>query len=179
MHRDPLIQAIAKYAARHPEEVEVTERFRAFIRDHEDCFLRSQLSGHVTGSAWIVNAPGDSVLLTHHRKLDIWVQPGGHADGDPDILAVALKEATEETGLDPLEPVGEDIFDLDIHSIPARGEIPEHFHYDVRFAIRHEGEGEFTVTEESHDLAWVPLESLGDYTDEASMHRMARKWQTM
>lgn len=176
MHRQSLLRALETYASNHPEESETTARFLAFVREHEDCFERSLLIGHVTGSAWIVNAEGDSALLTHHRKLDIWVQPGGHADGDSDVLAVAMKEADEETGLSPLEPVTREIFDLDIHPIPARGEIPEHFHYDVRYALRHTGDGAFTVTEESHDLAWVPLDRLSDFTDEESMHRMARKW---
>ncbi len=176
MRRDSLLQSLAAYADRHPDEADASARFLDFVRNHDDCFERSLLIGHITGSSWIVNAAGDSVLLTHHRKLDIWVQPGGHADGESDILAVAMKEAVEETGLDPLEPVSAEIFDLDIHSIPARGDVPEHLHYDVRYALSHGGAGNFSVTEESHDLAWVPLDRLADYTDEESMHRMARKW---
>ena len=175
MHRDPLLEALADYLGRYPSEREVTERFAAFVRDYPDCFQRSLSIGHVTGSAWIVNATGDSVLLTHHRKLNRWLQPGGHADGDSDVLAVALREAMEETGLDPLEPVSAAIFDLDIHPIPARGTEPQHEHFDIRFLIHHSGDGAFAVSEESHDLAWVPLDSLSDYTDEPSMHRMAQK----
>ncbi len=179
MHRDPLLRAIADYAARHPEEADVATRFLDFVRDHADCFERSLAVGHITGSAWIVDATGGRVLLTHHRKLDRWLQPGGHADGDPDVLAVAMREADEETGLDPLVPEFEGIFDLDVHPIPARREDPEHLHFDVRFALRHPGDGGFTVTEESHDLAWVPLNRLGDYTGEESIHRMARKWAAL
>ena len=176
MHRDPLLSAIADYATRHPEETEVIDRFDRFVRDHSDCFERSLAIGHITGSAWIVNAAGDAVLLTHHRKLNRWLQPGGHADGDPDVLAVAMREADEETGLNPLEAATPAIFDLDVHPIPARRDEPEHFHFDVRYAIRHSGDGAFTVTEESHDLAWVPIADLSDYTDEESIHRMAKKW---
>jgi 8-oxo-dGTP pyrophosphatase MutT (NUDIX family) len=176
MHRAPLLQALAEYAARHPAETATSGRFTEFVRVHADCFQRELAIGHVTGSAWIVNATGDAVLLTHHRKLDRWLQPGGHADGDADSLAVALREAVEETGLEPLRPVTSAIFDLDIHLIPARGETPAHEHFDVRYAIRHEGDGRFAVSEESHDLAWVPIDRLADYTAEESMHRMARKW---
>ena len=177
MHRQPLLDALETYAARHPEETSLIARFRQFIRRHEDCFERSLAIGHLTGAAWIVDTSGKRVLLTHHRKLDRWLQPGGHADGDPDMLAVAMKEAEEETGLDPLTPINHAIFDLDIHPIPARGPDPEHFHYDVRYAIRHSGKGRFVVSEESHDLAWVPLDRLTDYTDEDSILRMARKWE--
>lgn len=176
MHRSPLLRDLAEYAARHPAESATNTRFIHFVRDHADCFQRELAIGHVTGSAWIVNATGNAVLLTHHRKLDRWLQPGGHADGDADTLAVALREAAEETGLEPLRPVSSAIFDLDIHLIPARGETPAHEHFDVRYAIVHEGDDRFAVSEESHDLAWVPIHGLGDFTTEASMHRMAQKW---
>lgn len=179
MHRQPLLDALDDYASRHPDEAALTARFRSFVQDHNDCFERTLAIGHLTGSAWILDASGNRVLLTHHRKLDRWLQPGGHADGDHDILSVAMKEAEEETGLDPLESVNEAIFDLDVHPIPARGSDPEHLHYDVRFAIRHSGDGAFVVSEESHDLAWVPLEQLADYTDEDSILRMARKWEIL
>lgn len=176
MHRAALLDAIALYARSHPEEGALCERFDGFVRRHADCFRRSLAIGHVTGSAWIVNAGGDAVLLTHHRKLNRWLQPGGHADGDPDVLAVARREADEETGLAPLLPVDTAIFDLDIHPIPARGAEPAHEHYDVRFAFRHPGDGRYAVSAESHDLAWVPLDRLADHSAEESMHRMARKW---
>lgn len=179
MHRDSLLHSIQRYRTRYPEEAEMIQRFVDFVRAHEDCFERSLEIGHITGAAWIVDAEESRVLLTHHAKLDIWIQPGGHADGHSDVLAVARKEADEETGLDPLELVSSEIFDLDIHGIPARKSDPAHLHFDVRFAFRHSGDGRFTVTEESHDLAWVPLDRLSDYTEEISLHRMARKWQSL
>jgi 8-oxo-dGTP pyrophosphatase MutT (NUDIX family) len=106
----------------------------------------------------------------------MWIQLGGHADGDADVRHVAHREATEESGLVQLVPATEGLFDVDIHAIPARGDEPEHFHYDIRYAFRAMGSDRFTVTEESHDLAWIPVEDLSAYTDEISMHRMARKW---
>ncbi len=176
MHRRPILQLIRRYAARYPDEMATVERFNGFISAHPDCLERSLEAGHLTGSAWVVDARGQSVLLTHHRKLDIWVQVGGHADGNPDLLEVALLEAREESGLEPLEAVTTEIFDLDIHRIPARKREPEHWHYDVRFALRHNGSGAFQVSDESHDLAWVPLEGLERYTEEDSLLRMAHKW---
>lgn len=175
MHRQPLLDLLDRYAARHPGEAETVIRFRDFVVRAEACFVRHLVEGHITGSAWIVDGSGSRVLLTHHRKLDRWLQPGGHADGDPDVLAVALREGVEETGLITLEAVSTEIFDLDIHPIPARGEDPEHYHYDVRFLLRDAGTGDYVVSEESHDLVWVRLEDLERYSDEESMRRMRDK----
>lgn len=180
MHRQQLLDLIRRYDLAWAEENSVTTaRFRRFVAEHSDCFERSLAIGHVTGSAWIVDASGERVLLTHHRKLDKWLQLGGHADGNPDVFSVALREAVEESGLaeDEFEPVSTGIFDLDIHTIPARRDEPEHEHFDVRIALRHTGEGIFEVSEESHDLAWVPIRELQNYTSEESMLRMGRKWE--
>ena len=101
---------------------------------------------------------------------------GGHADGESDLVAVALREVWEESGLCSAKPVSEEIFDIDIHLIPERGNEPAHFHYDVRFAFQVHGEEPFIVSDESHDLDWVSIPELGDYSEEDSMLRMARKW---
>ena len=175
MHRQPLLDQLADYAAKHPDEAETVTRFIDFVRREGDCFERSLAIGHVTGSAWIVNADGTQVLLTHHRKLDRWLQLGGHADGDTDVFAVALKEAREESGLSDFEAVGDGIFDLDIHPIPARKSDPEHLHYDVRYLLRATGATDYIVSDESHDLRWVPLEDVPSLTTEDSMTRMVRK----
>lgn len=175
MHRQPLLKLLRRYRERHPSEEDRTNQFIDFVENHPDCFERSLWTGHVTGSAWIVDSNGRKTLLTHHRKLNLWLQPGGHADGNPDVLAVALQEGLEETGLSELEVVTPEILDLDIHGIPARKDEPSHFHYDVRFLLRQGGGNEYVVSEESHDLAWVPMEKLEDYTSEWSMRRMRRK----
>lgn len=175
MHREPLLHLLADYGLRHADEIPVVERFRDFVQAHQRCFERDLWAGHVTGSAWLVNAARDAVLLTHHRKLGRWLQLGGHSDGNPDPLAVALMEAREESGLE-VAPLSMVAFDLDIHEIPARKQDPAHFHFDVRFALTVTGSEIFRVSPESLDLAWVPIERLADYTDEESMLRMARKW---
>ena len=177
MERRPLLDAIAAYARRHPDETATIDRFRAFVEAHEDCFERTLAwPGHVTGSAWIVSPERDAVLLTHHRKLDLWIQLGGHADGNPDALDVALREGLEESGLPSLEPLDAEIpFDLDIHVIPARKQEPEHEHFDVRYAFL-APHREIVVSDESHDLAWVPIPELSSYTQDASVLRMAQKW---
>lgn len=176
MHRQKLLRLIEGYSARHPEEAAVVGEFREFVQTHENCFERSLEVGHITGSAWIVDQSGERTLLTHHRKLDLWLQLGGHADGEPDPHKVAMTEAEEESGLVDLGFVSESIFDLDIHTIPARKNEPEHLHLDVRFAIRHTGDGVYQVSEESHDLAWVPVAEIESFTEDKSVCRMAKKW---
>jgi len=178
MHRRPFLDLLDSYRSRHPEENDVSDRFEQFVREHDDCFERSCIPGHLTGSAFLVDSSGEKLLLTHHRKLNIWLQLGGHADGDPDMLRVALKEVAEESGLPAgsVEPIDTGIFDLDIHPIPARKSDPQHLHYDVRFLLRHRGSEDYIVGEESHDLAWAPLATLDSYTTEESIVRMAGKW---
>ena len=175
MHRAALLRLIDDYADRHPEESATVQDFIRFVEHHERCFERDLWAGHVTGSAWLVNGAGTHVLMTHHRKLDRWLQLGGHSDGNPDTLAVAMREAEEESGL-RVKPVFGGIFDLDIHEIPARKADPAHFHYDLRFALQPVFDESYTVGAESLDLAWVALERLDDYTTEWSVLRMRSKW---
>jgi 8-oxo-dGTP pyrophosphatase MutT (NUDIX family) len=115
------------------------------------------------------------VLLVHHRKLDKWLQPGGHADGDPDLLAVALREAREETGLTRLRAVSPEVFDVDRHWIPPRNDTPGHWHLDLRFLVEADPEEELIVSDESHDLMWVELTRVAVLNPEESMLRMVRK----
>lgn len=176
MHRRPLLDALESYRDRHPDEGDTVARFIAFVRRRDDCFERACREGHVTASVWLVDRRGERVLLTHHRKLGRWLQLGGHTDGDADPLRSALREAVEESGLEALEVVDRDLFDLDIHVIPARGEDPEHRHYDVRYAVRACAGDAVVVSEESHDLAWVEIAALHEVTEDAALLRMAEKW---
>lgn len=174
-HRQRLLGLIEEYAPRHGDEAAVVDRFITFIRANERCFERDCWTGHITGSAWLVNGAGTHVLLTHHRKLDRWLQLGGHSDGESNSLSAAQREAEEESGL-PVRALDPQVFDLDVHEIPARKADPAHYHYDVRFAFQADRE-DFQVSAESLDLAWVCIEELADFTDEESMLRMAEKWR--
>ena len=102
MHRATLLNLLARYETENPEEADCAERIRALIKGNRDCFERSCLKGHITASCWILSPDYDHFLLTHHRKLDRWLQLGGHADGDADVVRVALREAREESGLNEL-----------------------------------------------------------------------------
>ena len=161
------------YALSWPEES--LGRFREFLASGEELQGKANPRRHITASTWIVNPARTRVLLTHHVNLGIWVQLGGHTDEGEDWTAAALREAQEESGLADLRLVTAGLFDLDIHPIPARGANPRHDHYDLRFLVEADDTAPLTVSEESHDLAWVDLSALGRYTEEASQHRMARK----
>ncbi|WP_146909815.1 NUDIX hydrolase [Arenimonas daejeonensis] len=171
-----LAAVLQAYGRQAPEQAAEARLFADFLASSPDVFERRHPPGHFTGSAWLVSADGQRVLLTHHRKLGRWLQLGGHADGDSDLARVALREAEEESGLVDLVVEG-GIFDLDRHAIPARGADPEHWHYDVRFVVRATGSEEFAISEESLELAWKPVvEIAADPSADESMRRMAAKW---
>ncbi len=113
---------------------ELRGRLLQWLNDHDDALHRTCLKGHLTGSAVIIDPSRPATLLIHHKKLRMWLQPGGHADGQGDLAQVALREAEEETGLTSLQVITPAI-DLDIHTIPERGDEPEHLHLDVRFLV--------------------------------------------
>jgi 8-oxo-dGTP pyrophosphatase MutT (NUDIX family) len=163
------------------EETVALRRFQTFVEQTPTCFDRSEGTGHVTGSALIVDKTLDRVLLTLHRKLNKWLQLGGHCDGDPHVEATALKEAEEESGLTGLEFFSSSVFsvgttfDLDVHLIPARKEEPAHFHYDVRFLVIANDPPQIKISEESQDLRWFSLEEALSLTQERSMQRQFEK----
>jgi 8-oxo-dGTP pyrophosphatase MutT (NUDIX family)/mannose-6-phosphate isomerase-like protein (cupin superfamily) len=138
---------------------EVRDRMRGFLDAHPDALLRSCTDGHFTGSALVVDATAGRVLFLFHVKHQRWLQPGGHADGDANLVAVALREATEETGIEGLR-IDPDPIDLDIHPIPARGGDPAHLHLDARFLVVAPPGAEPVGNHESHDIAWFPPEAL-------------------
>lgn len=175
MHRLPLLAKVRAYVPYDQYERDMHEALLAFVATEPACFERRLRTGHVTGSAWIIDRTGTQALLTHHFKLDRWLQLGGHADGDPDILRVALREAREESGLEDIRPVSETIFDVDVHPIPARGDEPRHLHYDVRFLLEGDQTAPLVISGESKDLEWIPLANIARVTTERSITRMAAK----
>ena len=179
MHRNELIRKLRDYQTEWENESDTVERFIEFVSNNEDCFERNLKEGHITGSAWVVSKDGRQVLLTHHKKLNRWLQLGGHADGNSDVLGVAIREAVEESGLERVRPISEKIFDIDIHKIPGRGQEPEHYHYDVTYILKVVGNEEYAVSDESHNLGWIEIEKLSELTGEESMLRMARKWKAV
>ena len=174
MHELPA--ELDRYRTRWPSEAATVDLFLALLAEGGEAFRRERLAGHFTASAWVVAADGARTLLTHHRKLGLWLQPGGHADGDTELPRAALKEAEEETGLPGLR-IESGIFDLDRHWIPEHKGVPAHWHYDVRYVVHAGADEAFVVSEESHALAWRDIAELArEEAADASVRRMAQKW---
>lgn len=131
--------------------------------------------GHVTGSAWIVNKDYSRVVLLHHRKLGKWVQPGGHCDGEREVLSVAQRETWEETGLQSTPLLGGAIFDIDVHEIPTYWNTPEHLHFDVRYLLLADDSQKIICSHESKAVRWVSLEEALQLSGEESVARMVKK----
>ena len=148
------------YTGREAESLEKMHRF--IETDKDNLFCRSNQKGHFTASAWVVNAQMDKVLLVHHKKLKKWLQPGGHADGSDDILAMAKQEVWEETGLKNTKLGYDGIFDVDTHHIPEAPKNgvmePPHIHYDIRYLLIADESTSLKVSDESNDLAWFDLD---------------------
>ncbi len=185
MHRRPLLGMLEHYTTHYPGEVETVQRIERLVHTSADCFKRTCRPGHITGSAWVLSHDRRHCLLVHHRKLNRWLQPGGHADGQADIAEVALREVREESGLQDLELVGSEEhlmpLDIDVHCIPARtdtsGHVVEdaHEHHDIRFLVVAAAGQKLILSDESHDLRWFTHDEVLEATDEESVLRMLRK----
>lgn len=172
--RTELAFARAAIAAYEPwSEAQSAERARmlAFCDENDDALLRTCVPGHLTASALLVDAAGERALLTHHRKLEKWLQLGGHCDGEANLAASALRECREESGIEGLV-IDPAIVDLDVHPIPARKDEPEHLHLDSRFLVfAPEGAVE-VVSEESIALGWIAAKDLARLGSDDSVHRL-------
>jgi 8-oxo-dGTP pyrophosphatase MutT (NUDIX family) len=176
MDRLQLLNLLENYHTDFEEEYFFISRFRSLISNFKDAFSRSLITGHITASAWILDNNFGSAVLVHHRKLNKWLQPGGHTDGQEDVVAAAFREAKEETGLSNLQIVNDQIFDLDIHIIPPHGQVSAHFHYDIRFLILADKSEMPSVSHESHDVKWFNFHDVPEATGNSrSIQRMLLK----
>lgn len=179
MHRRNLREKLEKYFPTDPHEIASKTQMLDFLKKFENCFDRSLSIGHFTGSCWLENYDGSKFILTLHKKIGRWLQLGGHADGDSDLARVSLREAHEESGLQHIELVSDDIFDIDIHLIAAYKNIPAHYHFDVRFLMRASNKSEeIKISNESDDLKWFSeppnVPNLG-----RDIKRMFEKWKSL
>lgn len=179
MEKFNLIKLLENYFPEDSAEQSYKTIILDFLLQNPHAFERSLEIGHITASAWLVNKDNTKALLTHHRKLDMWVQLGGHCDGNTDALAVALKEAQEESGISQLQPISCNIFDIDVHFIPENKKEKAHYHYDVRFLLQVMSDENFVVNHESHNLAWIDKNKNNLPTHERSVVRMFEKWVGM
>ena len=181
MHRQDLLRYLKNHRTRFMEEAAYVRRSIDYIENNPDCFHREHGPLHVTGSAWVVNPERSCVLLLHHGKLHEWYQPGGHADGDADVLRVALRETAEESGVDDshIHLLLPEVFDVDIHSIPPAPDAPAHGHIDLRFLIEIDDVHDVPGSHESHEVKWVELYKVSSYNNSRSTYRMVEKTRQM
>lgn len=145
-----------------------------FIMENKQPTDRMNPAGHITASAWILDDTRQNCLLIKHPKLHIWVQAGGHIEDDSTVWEAALREAREETGIHDLRYEDKNLFDLDVHLIPAKGDFPAHNHYDIRFLFTCKKE-ELQSNAEVKELKWIPIYEVAKYTSSESVLRMVEK----
>ena len=182
MDRVSFLAHLDAYSPFNPTEAAMRDQMRTFVTENEACFDRTFAPGHITASCWIVNirATGErqrnQALLTWHKRLNRWLQMGGHLEpNDRSLLEASLREAREESGLQTVRPVAAAIFDLDVHLIPERKYEHAHYHYDVRFLLEADPAEPLIVSSESRDVAWVPLAGIATLNADASIQRMIAK----
>jgi 8-oxo-dGTP pyrophosphatase MutT (NUDIX family) len=151
------------------------ERMRTLLQSSGNPCARDHFSpGHFTASGFVLTTDG-RLLLIFHRKLQRWLQPGGHVDpADGSLLDAARREVQEETGIRALTLIGDGPIDLDVHGIPVLGEEPAHEHFDVRFAFRADP-GELAPSDEVEGARWVPLAEVEQIDSDASVMRAVQK----
>jgi 8-oxo-dGTP pyrophosphatase MutT (NUDIX family) len=177
--RVTLAATLSRHAPADAEEAASLRRILDFVGRHPRPFERGILEGHLTGSAIVVSAGADRVLLLHHRKLDRWLQPGGHADpGETLGEDVALREAREETGIEGLllHPTAPRPLDVDVHAIPARGPEPDHNHLDLRYLVIAPRDAALVPAEaETRELRWVPWDEVEALRPDHGLRRALAK----
>ena len=172
--REALLELVSGHTPVDDKEKEHTASTLDFLRKNHNCASADNLKGHITASAWVLSPDRTQTLLTHHRKLNRWLQLGGHVEGDATIQEAALREAVEEGGIAQLHLIEDSIFDIDVHLIPAKNEVADHYHYDIRFLFQAE-RIVFVVSNESNELAWINLSDMANLTSDESVLRMSRK----
>lgn len=176
MSRDALISALEAYRPSDETERGHVQETLELLKRGESCFYRHDFPGHIVGGGWLVSCDGTKVLLTRHKYLNRWLQFGGHADGETDILAVALQETLEESGVKDFSPALEGVFDVDVHPIPAnpKKDEPAHMHYELRYLLRANDD---TVIDPECEVKWLGIDEVLKMDVEPAMQRMVKKWQ--
>ena len=153
----------------------------AFLERNPDDFYRTNLLAHMTASAWVVNPQRSKVLMVYHRLYDSWSWAGGHADGEEDLLAVALREVREETGVQCLRPVTEEIYSLEVLTVDGHEKhgqyVPSHLHLNVTYLLEAEEDQPLRVCEaENSGVAWFSLaDALSASTEPWFVERIYKK----
>lgn len=160
---DEMIQKIREYKPFNEQEERDREVLLRLLSGGEDVYSRENLTAHMTASAWVVNENRDKVLMVYHNIYHSWSWLGGHADGERDLLAVALREVGEESGVIHVRPLSEEIFSLEILTVDGhekRGKyVPSHLHLNLTYLLEaREGDALSMKADENSGVAWFGLE---------------------
>lgn len=166
--------ALIKYRDTYLDEKDKVDAISEFINNNYKWWSRDNLEGHVTGSAFLLSSDYKSVLLTHHKKYNRWIQLGGHCE-KPDIFETAYRECIEESGYQDINIFSYDILDIDILKVSEFNNIPSHYHYDVVYLFLTNKDNQFFISDESNDLKWVDLNELEKYTSDLRLFRLRDK----
>jgi len=171
-----LLGAIEAYEAADASERASVDRIRELLRTRADPFTRGHPE-HVTASAVVAHPASGRFLLVRHRRLERWLQPGGHIEAqDASTLDAARREALEETGVEGLEaPFGDRILDVDVHTIPPKSALPGHVHYDVRHLLTAVERAESSPAPEVLAGAWLSIDEAVARGADESLLRALRK----
>ena len=183
MRLESVREQLSGYRPANTTEAGFLRRMLELSRLEAACQRLHFVPGHFTASAFVLSPDRRDLVLIHHKKLGIWVQPGGHVEPtDDDLLAAARREVFEEVGLAELEAFsstpGSLVFDVDIHAIPARKADPAHEHFDVRFAFVAKAR-ELVHSDEVADLRWVPLSEVEQMGTDESVLRAVGKLRAL
>lgn len=158
-----IIEQITKYNACNEQEQKDKETMLKFINSFEDVLTRDNEFGHFTSSAWVVNKEKTKVLMIYHNIYDSWTWTGGHADGEDDLLNVAIREVCEETGIKNVVPVVEDVFSLEIICVNGHVKrekyVSSHLHMNLTFLLEaDENETLYVKEDENSGVKWVDID---------------------
>jgi 8-oxo-dGTP pyrophosphatase MutT (NUDIX family) len=177
MQKAKLIQLIENY----PHDDTNKALTLLFLQSYSDFWSKANTYGHITASCWTINPSKDKALLTHHRKLDKWYQLGGHIEAsDTDIFSACHRELEEESGLQSGEIISKEIFDIDVHKIPTKKGVPEHFHFDIRILFEADDVEVISFDpNESMLVKWIKLDEIENVSKEESIKRMINKTKNL
>jgi 8-oxo-dGTP pyrophosphatase MutT (NUDIX family) len=179
MKREHLLELFNNYQIKYSSE-NISD-INDFVLSDNNFWKSSNQIGHITASCWVISSDYNNVLMTHHYKLNKWIQLGGHIESyDEDIFSASQRELKEESGLTRFELVSKSIFDIDIHEIPKRNDSPCHLHYDIRILFIADNKEEIKFDRnESNSVKWFKLDEIESFNNESSIIRLVNKTKTL